>query len=126
MVSLTSLLVPILVSAIMVFLASSVMNAVLTYHFSDVTRVPDEDGVMAALRRLGPSPTAVVMTLEAVSAIVLAAVFLAGLRALFLADLLAAFFLVAIACLPVIVRTVRAAVPQNSRDKQYTDSRDMQ
>ena len=32
----------------------------------------------------------------------------------------AAFFLVAIACLPVIVRTVRAALPQNSRDKQYT------
>ena len=51
-----------------------------------------------------------------------AAVFLAGLRALFLADFLAAFFLVAIACLPVFVRTVRAAVPQNSRDKQYTDS----
>jgi hypothetical protein len=46
--------------------------------------------------------------------------FLAGFRALFLADFLAAFFLVAIACLPVIVRTVRAAVPQNSRDKQYT------
>ena len=35
--------------------------------------------------------------------------FLAGFRALFLADFLAAFFLVAIACLPVIVRTVRAA-----------------
>lgn len=32
--------------------------------------------MFAALRRLGPSPTAVVMTLEAVSAIVLAAVFL--------------------------------------------------
>lgn len=56
MVSLTSLLVPILVSAILVFLASSVMNAVLTYHFSDVTRVPDEDGVMAALRRFNIPP----------------------------------------------------------------------
>jgi drug/metabolite transporter (DMT)-like permease len=32
--------------------------------------------MFAALRRLGPSPTAVVMTLEAVSAIVLAAIFL--------------------------------------------------
>jgi hypothetical protein len=56
MVALTSLLVPILVSAILVFLASSVMNAVLTYHFSDVTRVPDEDGVMAALRRFNIPP----------------------------------------------------------------------
>jgi hypothetical protein len=56
----------------------------------------------------------------------LAVVFLAGLRALFLADFLAVFFLVAIACLPVFVRTLRAAVPQNSRDKQYTDSRDTQ
>jgi hypothetical protein len=34
-----------------------------------------------------------------------AVVFLAGFRALFLADFLAAFFLVAIACLPVFVRT---------------------
>jgi ABC-type dipeptide/oligopeptide/nickel transport system permease subunit len=56
----------------------------------------------------------------------LAAVFLAGLRALFLADLLAAFFLVAIACLPVIVRTVRAALPLNSRDKQYTTGPELQ
>jgi hypothetical protein len=48
-----------------------------------------------------------------------AVVFLAGFRALFLADFFP-FFLVAIACLPVIVRTVCAAVPQNSRDKQYT------
>jgi hypothetical protein len=56
MVSLTSLLVPILVSAIIVFLVSAVMNAVLTYHFSDVTKVPDEDGVMAALRRFTIPP----------------------------------------------------------------------
>jgi hypothetical protein len=55
-----------------------------------------------------------------------AAVFLAGLRALFLADLLAAFFLVAIACLPVFVRTVRAALPLNSRDKQYTTGPELQ
>ena len=49
-----------------------------------------------------------------------AVVFLAGFRAVFLADFFGCFFLVAIACLPVNVRTVRAAVPQNSRDKQYT------
>jgi hypothetical protein len=56
----------------------------------------------------------------------LAVAFLAGRRALLLADFLAAFFLVAIACLPVCVRTWHAAVPQNSRDQQYTDSRDTQ
>lgn len=56
MVSLTSLLVPILVSAVIVFLVSAVMNAVLTYHYSDVTKVPDEDGVMAALRRFNIPP----------------------------------------------------------------------
>jgi hypothetical protein len=44
----------------------------------------------------------------------LAALFLAaGRRALFLADFLAAvFFLVAIACLPVDVRTLRASGPE--------------
>jgi hypothetical protein len=56
----------------------------------------------------------------------LAVVFLAGLRALFLADFFAAFFLVAIACLPVFVRTLRAAVPQNSRDQQYTTGPELQ
>src|SRR5687767_6881540 len=56
MVPLTSLLVPILVSAVIVFLASSVMNAILTYHFSDVTKVPDEDGVREALRRFTIPP----------------------------------------------------------------------
>jgi ABC-type dipeptide/oligopeptide/nickel transport system permease subunit len=56
----------------------------------------------------------------------LAVVFLAGFRALFLADFLAAFFLVAIARLPVFVRTLRAAVPQNSRDKQYTTGPELQ
>lgn len=56
MVSLTSLLVPVLVSAVIVFLASSIMNAVLTYHFNDVTKLPDEDGVRAALQRFTIPP----------------------------------------------------------------------
>ncbi|MDQ3696883.1 MAG: hypothetical protein M3373_02505 [Gemmatimonadota bacterium] len=56
MVALTSLLVPILVSAVIVFLASSVMNTVLPYHYSDVSRVPNEDGVMEALRRFSLPP----------------------------------------------------------------------
>ena len=56
MVSLTSLLVPILVSAVLVFLVSSVLNTMLTYHFNDVTKVPNEDGVMDALRRFNIPP----------------------------------------------------------------------
>ena len=56
MVSLTSLLVPILVSAVIVFLVSSALNTMLTYHFNDVTRVPNEDGVMDALRRFNIPP----------------------------------------------------------------------
>jgi hypothetical protein len=56
MVSLTSLLVPILVSAVIVFLASSVLHMVLTYHMSDVTSVPNEAGVMAALRPFNIPP----------------------------------------------------------------------
>jgi hypothetical protein len=56
MVSLTSLIVPILLSAVIVFLVSAVLNAMLSYHFTDVTRVPDEDGVMEALRRFNIPP----------------------------------------------------------------------
>ena len=56
MVSLTSLIVPILLSAVIVFLVSAVLNTMLSYHFSDVTRVPDEDGVMDALRRFNIPP----------------------------------------------------------------------
>ena len=56
MVPLTSLLLPVLVSAVIVFVASSIMNAVLTYHFNDVTKLPDEDGVRAALGRFTIPP----------------------------------------------------------------------
>ncbi len=51
MVSLTSLLVPILVAAVLVFFASFVTHMLLKYHWSDVTAVPDEAGMMDALRR---------------------------------------------------------------------------
>jgi hypothetical protein len=50
-VSLTSLWQPILVSAVLVFLASFVTHMVLTYHHSDFGKVPSEDEVMDALRR---------------------------------------------------------------------------
>ena len=56
MVSLMSLLVPILVSAVIVFLASSVLHMMLTYHCSDVAAVPSEAGVMAALRPFNIPP----------------------------------------------------------------------
>lgn len=56
MVALSSLLVPILVSAVIVFLASSVIHMVLKYHSNDVTSVPNEAGVMNALRPFNIPP----------------------------------------------------------------------
>ena len=52
MVPLTSLVVPIVLSAIIVFLASFVIHMLLTYHRSDVVKLPDaqEDAVLDALR----------------------------------------------------------------------------
>ncbi len=50
MVGLSSLWLPILVSAILVFVASFVMHMLLTYHRTDLRRVPNEDAVMDALR----------------------------------------------------------------------------
>lgn len=56
MVPLTSLLVPILVSAVIVFVASSVLHMVLPFHRNDVEGVPNEDGVRDALRRFNIPP----------------------------------------------------------------------
>lgn len=53
MVFLTALWLPILLSAVIVFIASSVLHMVLPYHRNDYTPVPDEDKVMAALRSAG-------------------------------------------------------------------------
>jgi len=50
MVSLASLWLPILVSAVIVFVASSILHMVLTYHRSDYRRMPDEENVMSAIR----------------------------------------------------------------------------
>jgi hypothetical protein len=50
MVPLTQLLHPILLSAVIVFVASSVMHMLLPYHQSDYQRLPDEDKVLGALR----------------------------------------------------------------------------
>ena len=51
-VALTALWLPIVVSAIIVFIASSIMHMVLPYHKSDYKQLPDEDKVLSALRPL--------------------------------------------------------------------------
>lgn len=50
MVPLTSLWMPILLSSVIVFVASSIIHMVLRYHAGDLRAAPREDEVMAALR----------------------------------------------------------------------------
>ena len=52
MALLFSLWLPILVSAVVVFIASSVIHMVFTYHKNDLQKLPDEEGAMNALRLL--------------------------------------------------------------------------
>lgn len=56
MVSVISLTVPILVSAVIVFVASSIIHMVLPYHRNDLRRLPNEDAVLDALRRFSIPP----------------------------------------------------------------------
>ncbi len=56
MVPVLSLLVPILVSAIFVFVASSIVHMFTPFHKGDLKRVPNEDGVMGALRPFNLAP----------------------------------------------------------------------
>lgn len=56
MTSLFSLWLPILVSAVLVFVASSLIHMVLPWHKSDYPRMSNEDEVMAALRPLRIPP----------------------------------------------------------------------
>ncbi|HSG81041.1 MAG TPA: hypothetical protein VLC48_02230 [Gemmatimonadota bacterium] len=56
MVPVLSLWLPILLSAIVVFVASSGIHMFLTYHRNDVKKVPDEAGVMDALRNFDIPP----------------------------------------------------------------------
>jgi hypothetical protein len=53
MVSLSALWLPIVLSAVIVFIASSIMHMLLPYHRSDYQPLPDEDRVLAALRAAG-------------------------------------------------------------------------
>jgi hypothetical protein len=56
MVPLAALWLPILLSAIIVFVASSIMHMILPYHRSDYRPLPDEDNVLASLRSVGLKP----------------------------------------------------------------------
>ena len=53
MVSLMSLWLPILLSAVFVFFLSSIVHMVLPYHRSDYDKLPDEDAVLLAMRKTG-------------------------------------------------------------------------
>lgn len=53
MVGLTELWLPILLSAVVVFVASSIMHAVLKYHESDYKPLPGESDVLEAMRKSG-------------------------------------------------------------------------
>ena len=56
MVSLTSLWLPILISAVLVFFASFVIHMFIGYHAADYGRAPSEDAVMDALRGFSIPP----------------------------------------------------------------------
>ncbi len=56
MVELTSLWLPILLSAVFVFVASAIIHMALRYHFGDWDRMPGEDAVRAAIRTAGVTP----------------------------------------------------------------------
>lgn len=51
-----SLWLPGVVSAVAVFIVSSIVHMVLRYHRADFKRLSDEDSVAAAIRKVGPSP----------------------------------------------------------------------
>ena len=52
MITIASLWLPILLSAVFVFIASSLVHMVLGYHANDLLKVPDEDALADALRKL--------------------------------------------------------------------------
>ena len=56
MVYLPALWLPIVLSAVIVFVASSILHMVLPLHKSDYRKLPDEEKVMDALRAAGVTP----------------------------------------------------------------------
>ncbi len=61
MVSILSLWLPILLAAVLVFIVSSIIHTVLTYHDSDFQKLPAEAQVMDALRQANIPPGDYVM-----------------------------------------------------------------
>ena len=61
MVSIWSLWLPIVLSAVLVFVASSIIHMVLAYHRTDFAKVPAEDDVMDGLRKFDIRPGNYVM-----------------------------------------------------------------
>ena len=53
---LAALWIPIVLSAVIVFIASSVLHMVLKYHQSDCYQLPNEDHALGALRSAGVKP----------------------------------------------------------------------
>jgi hypothetical protein len=56
MVAITSLLLPIVLAAVAVFLISSAMHTVLRYHWNDFRAVPNQAAALEALRALKLAP----------------------------------------------------------------------
>ena len=56
MITITSLWLPILVSAVAVFVASTIIHMVLTYHRADVRALPNEDRVLDVVRGANLAP----------------------------------------------------------------------
>lgn len=56
MVTLPALIVPVLLAAVLVFVASSIVHMVLPYHKGDFRKLGREDDVLDALRRAGVAP----------------------------------------------------------------------
>ncbi|MGH7498459.1 MAG: hypothetical protein ACREL3_06360 [Gemmatimonadales bacterium] len=56
MVTLGALWLPIILSAVLVFILSAVIHMVLKYHSSDYSKLPNEDAVRAAIRAGSPAP----------------------------------------------------------------------
>jgi hypothetical protein len=56
MVSLTALWLPIVLSAVVVFIASSVIHMALKYHNAEYNRLPDEASILGAMREAKIAP----------------------------------------------------------------------
>lgn len=56
MVSLTALWLPIVLSAVLVFVVSAVLHMVLKYHSGDFSRLPDEEKTLESLREANVPP----------------------------------------------------------------------